>query len=134
MGQSTAFRALRLPVCCTTLYLSMAMDPELKTVLTTLVDRVDKLAEGQERLVEGQEKLTEQMTRAAALINSLADGQAKLTERVHSLADGQAKLTERVDGFTAVVLRGFTDTAGREHVLDKRVDQLEDRVTKLEHV
>ncbi len=96
----------------------MAMDPELKELLGTLVEGQVRLNEGQARLTDRIDVLTEQMTRAATLINALADG--------------QAKLAERVDGFTAAVLRGFTDGAGRDHVIEKRVDALEERVTNLE--
>ena len=103
----------------------MATDRETKVLLKALVDgqvklteRVDKLAEGQERLTDRVDKLTEQMTRAATLINALGEG--------------QAKLSERVDGFTAAVLRGFTEGAGRDLATDRRVDGLEARVAKLE--
>jgi hypothetical protein len=41
-------------------------------------------------------------------------------------------LTCRLDAFAEVVVRGFTEGVGREHALDKRVDTLEDRVSKLE--
>ena len=154
---------------------AMALDPELKAILGTMVEgqarhdaafvtltgHVDKVAQGQSQLVEGQaqhaaalarhdglwaklgegqarqdaaiasltervDQLAGHMTRSAGLINALAEGQAGLVEQVKNL-------TARVDGFTEVVLRGFTDSAARDPVSDKRVDELESRVAALEH-
>jgi hypothetical protein len=38
-----------------------------------------------------------------------------------------------LDGFTAAVLRGFTEGAGRDIATEKRVDQLEARMSQLEN-
>jgi hypothetical protein len=52
---------------------------------------------------------------------------------INALVEGQTRLTERIDAFASLVVRGFTDGAGRDLVGEKRVDALEQRVTVLEH-
>ncbi len=136
------------------------MDSETKIAFSTVESRFDQvetllvgLTEGQVRtnatmgtLTDRVDKLTEQVTRTATIVNALAEGQdvlrdglLQLTEQVtrtativNALAEGQMKLGERVDGFTAAVLRGFTEGAGRDLANERRVDALEARMTKLE--
>ncbi len=111
----------------------MAVDPDLKAILTALAEgqtrndtSIANLTEGQAHLIALKDTLTEQVGRSAGLINELAEGQVKLTDRVE-------KLTERLDGFTAAVLRGFTEGVGRDIATEKRVDQLEARMSQLEN-
>ena len=103
----------------------MAIDPGLKTALNTLIEGQMKLTQGQTALTQGQEqllaradKVDEQLRRAAALINTLVEG--------------QSRLIERIDAFASLVVRGFTDGAGRDMATEKRVDALEQRVGVLE--
>ncbi len=138
----------------------MALDPEMKAAVSALSDGQAKLIEGQVRhdaalsrheellvkLGEGQARLTEHVdtltgrmdtltgrmdtltehvTRSAVLINTLAEGQTQLFE--------QAKRTDaRIAAFTEVVVRGFTDNVARDHVLEGRLDAVEERVGDLE--
>ena len=110
----------------------MAVDPELKTVLMELSAGMRTLVEGQGRLEARADKTDEHLVRAASLINALAEGQARLTEGQVKLTERVDKLTERIDAFATMVIRGFTDGAGRDHVIEQRVDELERRVGSLE--
>jgi len=95
-----------------------------------------RLAEGQERLTEGQARTDRQLERVAVLIGDFADRTAKsfgeTNRSIDALADQGRRSSERLDKFGELVIRGFTDATGRDKSLEKRVDNLEQRVTDLE--
>lgn len=62
----------------------------------------------------------------------LAEGQAKTEAAVARLADQVGRLTARLDGFSEVVIRGFTDVAGTQGEFRARFERLDERVTELE--
>jgi methyl-accepting chemotaxis protein len=92
----------------------LPMDPDLKTLLTALVEGQVKLAES----------LETSHARLSGRVDKLAEGQAKLTERVDKLAEGQAKLAARMDGL-AIAVNELTGDVG---VLATAVRQMGERM------
>ncbi len=89
----------------------MVTDRETKALLKALVDGQLKLAGEVGRLVKEQARTSKEQARTSAELRQLG---------------------KRMDKYAAAVVRGFTNGAGRDHAVEKRVDQLEQRVSTLE--
>ncbi|MBI3183548.1 MAG: hypothetical protein HYZ28_15535 [Myxococcales bacterium] len=108
------------------------MDPELNKLLSALVEGQVKLAEGQARADASLAKLAERQDRTEAALAKLTDRISALGDIVSKLASQVAGMGARLDGYTEMVVRGFTDGAGRHGELKSRVSDLEARVSELE--
>ncbi len=122
------------------------MDPETQAAFSSIGDRLDRLAEGQERIEAQTQRTDEQLVelekradKTDELLNRAALLLVKLTDEVSHLAAGQDELRRviqdlgaRMDGYTQAVLRGLTESVTRDSAIEKRVARLEERVGRIE--
>lgn len=97
------------------------MDPDLKALLSALV-------EGQVKLSEGQATLAAAHARTERRLDGIELVMRQLAEEVVKLTEAQRRTEERLGWFGQQVTRGFTAVARRQGKIEKRVGKLERKV------
>ncbi len=102
------------------------MNAEVEKLLERAARTVNEIADRQVRHEEHFARIDKALARTADLL-------VRHGELLVSHEESVARLDVRMDEFREAMLRGFTDAAGRDSTIDGRVDEIETRVTAIEH-